>query len=236
MTPAESTPRKADAPTGQGDVVKEGELATAPASSSRRPASAPATWSSTLLAGSSFGYTLMWAAVIGCLVKISLAEATGRWHLATGRTIFEGWRSLGAWTTVYFAVYVVVWGFVYGATAMSSSALPLVSLFPGGPGLKTWAVVTGLLGLLVVWFGRYAVVEKVMMVFVGVMFVVVVFVAVRVGPDCARRAGRPVADPAGRLGAVHHGPRRRRRRHDHHGRLRLLGERQGLDQPAGGSG
>ena len=69
----------------------------------------------TLIAGSKFGYTLMWAAVIGCLVKISLAEATGRWHLATGRTIFDGWRSLGSWTTVYFAVYVVIWGFVYGA-------------------------------------------------------------------------------------------------------------------------
>lgn len=32
----------------------------------------------TLIAGSSFGYTLLWAAVIGCLVKISLAEACGR--------------------------------------------------------------------------------------------------------------------------------------------------------------
>jgi len=138
---------------------------------------------STLLAGGTFGYTLMWAAVIGCLVKISLAEATGRWHLATGRTIFEGWRALGPWTTVYFAVYVVVWGFVYGATAMSSSALPIVSLFPDGPGLKTWAVITGVVGLAVVWFGRYAFVEKIMMVFVGVMFVIVVYVAVRVSPN-----------------------------------------------------
>ena len=29
----------------------------------------------TLIAGSNFGYTLLWAAVLGCLVKISLAEA-----------------------------------------------------------------------------------------------------------------------------------------------------------------
>ncbi|GAA2954297.1 Nramp family divalent metal transporter [Streptomyces enissocaesilis] len=137
----------------------------------------------TLIAGSKFGYTLMWAAVIGCVVKIALAEAAGRWHLATGRTLFEGWRSLGQWTTVYFAVYVVVWGFVYGATAMSSSALPVVALFPDGPSLKTWAVVMGLIGLVFVWFNQYAVFEKVMTVLVGVMFVVVVYVAVRVGPD-----------------------------------------------------
>ncbi|WP_069172036.1 Nramp family divalent metal transporter [Streptomyces griseus] len=137
----------------------------------------------TLVAGSRFGYTLMWAAVIGCLVKISLAEAVGRWHLATGRTLFDGWRGLGGWTTVYFAVYVVVWGFVYGATAMSSSALPVVALFPDGPGLKTWAIVMGLAGLVFVWFNQYAVFEKVMTVLVGVMFVVVVYVAARVAPD-----------------------------------------------------
>ncbi|MFG2920577.1 Nramp family divalent metal transporter [Streptomyces sp. NPDC048305] len=137
----------------------------------------------TLIAGSKFGYTLMWAAVIGCLVKISLAEAVGRWHLATGRTLFDGWRTLGGWTTVYFAVYVVIWGFVYGATAMSSSALPLVALFPDGPGLKVWAILTGLTGLVFVWFNRYAVFEKAMTVLVGVMFVVVVYVAIRVAPD-----------------------------------------------------
>ncbi|WP_406146273.1 Nramp family divalent metal transporter [Streptomyces sp. NBC_01012] len=137
----------------------------------------------TLIAGSKFGYTLMWAAVIGCLVKISLAEAVGRWHLATGRTLFDGWRTLGGWTTGYFAVYVVVWGFVYGATAMSSSALPVVALFPDGPGLKTWAIITGLIGLVFVWFNQYAVFEKVMTVLIGVMFVVVVYVAIRVAPD-----------------------------------------------------
>ncbi|MFB7969454.1 Nramp family divalent metal transporter [Streptomyces rubiginosohelvolus] len=137
----------------------------------------------TLIAGSKFGYTLMWAAVIGCVVKISLAEAAGRWHLATGRTLFDGWRSLGPWTRVYFAIYVVVWGFIYGATAMSSSALPIVALFPDGPGLKFWAIVTGLIGLAFVWFNRYAVFEKVMTVLIGIMFVVVVYVAIRVVPD-----------------------------------------------------
>uniref|UniRef100_UPI0004DF0D04 Nramp family divalent metal transporter n=1 Tax=Sciscionella sediminilitoris TaxID=1445613 RepID=UPI0004DF0D04 len=79
----------------------------------------------TLIAGSRFGYTLLWAAVIGCLVKIGLAEAVGRWHLATGETMYSGWRSLGRWTSWYFGPYIVVWGFVYGATAMSAVALPL---------------------------------------------------------------------------------------------------------------
>ncbi|MET9803471.1 Nramp family divalent metal transporter [Streptomyces sp. NPDC006368] len=136
----------------------------------------------TLIAGSKFGYTLLWAAVIGCVVKISLAEAAGRWHLATGRTLFDGWRSLGAWTTVYFVGYVIVWGFVYGAAAMSSSALPLSALFPDVMDLKWWAVLCGLTGLVFVWFNRYAVFEKVMTILVGVMFVITVYLAIRVTP------------------------------------------------------
>ncbi|GAA4903059.1 Nramp family divalent metal transporter [Streptomyces coeruleoprunus] len=137
----------------------------------------------TLIAGSKFGYTLLWAAVIGCLVKISLAEAAGRWHLATGRTLFDGWRSLGRWTTVYFAGYVIVWGFVYGAAAMSSSALPLAALFPDTLGVKWWAIICGLVGLVFVWFNRYAVFEKVMTFLVGLMFLVTVYLAVRVTPN-----------------------------------------------------
>ncbi|WFB86161.1 MULTISPECIES: Nramp family divalent metal transporter [Streptomyces] len=137
----------------------------------------------TLIAGSNFGYTLLWAAVIGCLVKISLAEACGRWHLATGRTLFDGWASLGRWTTWFFAVYAVIWGFVYGAAAMSSSALPLQALFPDVMGLEWWGIASGLVGLVFVWFNKYNVFEKVMTVLVGVMFVVTVYLAIRVTPN-----------------------------------------------------
>ncbi|MFF3329111.1 Nramp family divalent metal transporter [Streptomyces sp. NPDC002888] len=137
----------------------------------------------TLIAGSNFGYTLLWAAIVGCLVKISLAEAAGRWHLSTGSTLFDGWASLGRWTTYFFAAYVVIWGFVYGAAAMSSSALPLQALFPDVMDLKWWAVACGVVGLVFVWFNKYAVFEKVMTVLVGVMFVVTVYLAIRVTPN-----------------------------------------------------
>ncbi|MFE1801433.1 Nramp family divalent metal transporter [Streptomyces sp. NPDC059517] len=140
----------------------------------------------TLIAGSNFGYTLLWAAVIGCLVKISLAEAAGRWHLSTGRTLFDGWASLGRWTSWFFVAYVVIWGFVYGAAAMSSSGLPLQALFPDVMDLKWWAILTGLVGLVFVWFNKYAVFEKVMTVLVGVMFVVTVYLAIRVTPNLGK--------------------------------------------------
>ena len=105
----------------------------------------------TLAAGSRYGYMLLWAVVLGVVLKIVLVEGAGRYTLATGKTIFEGWRSLGRWPVWYFGPYIIIWGFVYGASAMSSTALPLAALFPSVP-LWVFAVGTGIAGFIMIWF------------------------------------------------------------------------------------
>ncbi|GAA1196335.1 Nramp family divalent metal transporter [Prauserella alba] len=136
----------------------------------------------TMVAGSRYGYTLLWAVIVGTIFKIALAEAVGRWHLTSGRTMLSGWRTLGRWVLVYFGAYALVWGFVYGATAMSASGLPLNALFPALD-VRYWAMLSGVVGFVLVWFGRYAVIEKVMTALVGVMFVSVVGTAILVTPN-----------------------------------------------------
>ncbi|QNE05685.1 Nramp family divalent metal transporter [Croceicoccus marinus] len=136
----------------------------------------------TLIAGSRFGYALLWAAILGCIVKIALSEGSARYHLATGSTILAGWQSLGRWTGWYFGIYVVVWGFIYGATAMSATALPLTALFPVLP-LTGWAILTGLAGFAFVFFNRYERLEGLIKILVAVMFVVIVSLAVLAAPD-----------------------------------------------------
>ena len=151
----------------------------------------------TLIAGSRFGYALLWAAVVGCIVKIALSEGSARYHLATGRTIFQGWRSLGAWTSWYFGFYILVWGFIYGATAMSATALPLTALFPILP-LPAWAVIAGLTSFLFVALNRYETFETVMKVLVAIMFVVMVGLAILVAPGIGDVLGGLVPSlPAG---------------------------------------
>ncbi|MBD3914042.1 Nramp family divalent metal transporter [Nocardioides hwasunensis] len=136
----------------------------------------------TLIAGQKFGYTLLWCVVVGCVMKIVLVEGAGRYSLATGRTIFEGWRSLGPWTTWYFGPYIVVWGFVYGAAAMAGTGLALAGL-TGVLSVTWWGILSGLLGLALVWSGRYSVFEKVLAAFVGVMFVTMVGAALLTLPN-----------------------------------------------------
>jgi Mn2+/Fe2+ NRAMP family transporter len=136
----------------------------------------------TLVAGSKYGYALLWCAVVGCVLKIVLVEGAGRFSLATGRTIYEGWASLGRWTYYYFGPYIVIWGFVYGAAAMSGTGLALHALFPA-LGVKAWGILSGLCGLALVWTGRYGLFEKVLSAMVLMMFVSMVMAAALTLPN-----------------------------------------------------
>ncbi|GAA4837182.1 Nramp family divalent metal transporter [Actinomycetospora corticicola] len=136
----------------------------------------------TMVAGAEYGTALLWAALLGTVLKLALGEGVGRWHLASGSTLLDGWRRLGRWATGFFAVYIVIWGFVYGATAMSAVGLPLNALF-GGLSVRYWAMIAGVLGLALVWAQRYQVFERFITVLVALKFVTVVSVAVLVAPD-----------------------------------------------------
>ncbi len=142
----------------------------------------------TMVAGAQFGTALLWAAVLGAVLKLALAEGVGRWHLASGSTLLDGWRRLGRWATIFFGVYIAIWGFVYGATAMSAVGLPLNALF-GGLDVRYWAMIAGVLGLALVWVQRYHVFEKLITVLVLIKFVSVVSVAFLVAPDLTALAG-----------------------------------------------
>lgn len=136
----------------------------------------------TMVAGSRYGMALLWAAVLGTLLKIALAEGVGRWSLGSGATMLDGWRRLGYWATVFFGAYILIWGFVYGATAMSAVGLPLNALL-GGLSVQWWAMIAGVIGLALVWAQRYRMFEKFITVLVLIKFITVVSVAVLVLPD-----------------------------------------------------
>lgn len=136
----------------------------------------------TLIAGSKYGYLLLWCVVVGCVLKIVLVEGAGRYTLATGRTIFEGWASLGKWTSWYFGPYIVIWGFVYGAAAMAGTGLALYALMPA-LSVTWWGVISGIVGLVLVFSGRYAIFEKVCAALVGLMFVSMMSAAVLTVPN-----------------------------------------------------
>lgn len=65
---------------------------------------------------------------------------------------------------------------------MSSAALPLAAVFPFLP-LWGWAILMGLAGFAMVWWGAYATFEKITAVLVGLMFITVVGLAIIATPN-----------------------------------------------------
>lgn len=144
-----------------------------------------------LVAGTNYGLVFVWAILIGAVLKFALNEGVGRFHLTSGKTILEGWHAMGKWATGYFGVYSVIWGFVYGAAGTASCALAASVLFPQ-LSLTQWAIIHGLLGFVLVWWGKYKTFENVMNILVGIMFIAVVGSACLVIPQLGDVLGTAV--------------------------------------------
>ena len=140
-----------------------------------------------LVAGAKYNTTFIWAIVLGVIIKLCLVEGMGRWYMATGTTIVQGWHSLSRWASGYFIGYLFIVMFFYGAAITSASALAVDALFPGVLSVTGWAIIHGVAGFAILLIGRYGVFEKMMAFFVGLMFITVVglglFLAPSVGVD-----------------------------------------------------
>ena len=139
---------------------------------------------SSLTAGTEFGTVLIWAIILGAALKFALTEGLGRWYMATRTTVLDGWHIMGWWATGYFMVYLALVTFFFGAAAPSASALAVTAMFPGVMPLWAWAILHSVVfGFLICIIGQYELFERVMKVFVGLMFVTVVGLAILLVPN-----------------------------------------------------
>jgi len=135
------------------------------------------------VAGAKYGIAILWAAVVGALLKFTLNEGLARWQLATGTTLLEGWvRRLPRFWSVYFFVYLLLWSFIVAGALMSATGLAVHALVPA-ISVEAGGAVQSLLAALLVLFGRYRLLEAMMKFFIALMFAVVLYCAVALQPD-----------------------------------------------------
>lgn len=140
------------------------------------------------LAGSRLGVVVAWTAIAGAILKWVLNEGVARWQMATGTTLLEGWTDrLGAWIRWVFLVYLLIWSLVTGGALVSACGVAGYGLFSPGLDPETariiWGVAHSMVGVVLVLAGGYRLFEKLMAVFIGVMFVAVIATAVLIRPD-----------------------------------------------------
>lgn len=134
-------------------------------------------------AGSQLGLTVLWAVVVGALVKLVLNEQLARWQLATGTTILEGAISkLGPVVWAVFGAYLLLWSPFVAVALMKACGAVLSAMVPIGPSWP-YAVGCSLLGLVMVWVGGFALFQRVMAACIALMFVVVLVCAIVATPD-----------------------------------------------------
>ena len=134
-------------------------------------------------AGAQFGTMLLWAVVFGGILKYVLTEGIGRWQLATGTTLLEGWIDrLPRFLSWYFFAYMILWTFITAAAMMAACGLAAYAFFPA-LSVGWWGAIHAVIALVIVWFGVYDGLEAAMKFFIGLMFLTVLYCAIRVMPD-----------------------------------------------------
>lgn len=137
------------------------------------------------VSGAQYGAAVLWAALVGALVKFALNEGIARWQLATGTTLLEGWGlHLHRFVLVGFAIYLVLWTVVVAGALIAACGLAAHAIVPQLP-VAGWGVLHSLAALMLVYIGQYALFERLMKGFITLMFVTVVACAVLVRPDIA---------------------------------------------------
>lgn len=133
--------------------------------------------------GAKYGVVIIWAAIVGAVIKFFLNEGIARWQLSTGTTMIEGWKQkFHPLVSMYFLAYLFLWSFIVGGALIAACGLAAHAMMPF-LSIKTWGVIHSLVAVALVYAGRYQLVETMMKIFIAMMFVVVVVSAVMSGPD-----------------------------------------------------
>ena len=148
-------------------------------------------------AGAEFGYQLLWAVAFSVFATIVLQQMAARLGIATGTGLSESLRSSIANT----ALRVCALGLVLVAIFIGNSAYQTGNILGAATGLlsafsatevdgsKFWfdqnvaVVVVAALALLVIWIGRFDVLQGLLTILVVLMSLLFVVAAIRSGPD-----------------------------------------------------
>jgi Mn2+/Fe2+ NRAMP family transporter len=139
--------------------------------------------------GSKLGLAVLWAVVVGAVLKFVVNEGVARWQLATETTLLEGVaRHIGRWAIGLFVLFLLLWTYFVASALMSASGVAMQAIWPlDNPqrGKIVYGIAHSAIAVALAQLGGYVWFERIMKVCVAVMFCVVVGTAVAIAPDWA---------------------------------------------------
>lgn len=137
------------------------------------------------VSGARFGTAILWAAVIGAIIKYVINENLARWQLVTGTTLLEGWiHRLPRFVSIYFLLYLLLWSFIVAGALISATGLAAHAMIPS-ISVEAWGMMHSIVAAAIVWFGAYRQIELIMKLMIAMMFTVVIICAAMLLPTSA---------------------------------------------------
>lgn len=138
-------------------------------------------------AGSLLGTAILWAVIVGAVLKYVVTEGIARWQLATGTTLLEGltirFGRAAAWL---FLLYLFLFTYFVGAAVMSACGVTLHAMIPlfndAADGKIFFGVLSSIAGLILICKGGYQLFEKAMQLCIGAMFFTVIITTALLWP------------------------------------------------------
>lgn len=158
----------------------------------------PGTVVTASLAGAQYGYALIWALVFSVFATMVLQEMAARLGIVTGRGLGENLRDLVQhpllrWPLLLLVVAAIVGGNIaYQGGNISGAAMGADALFANSgflqswrahTGINLWALVLGSTAAMVLWFGRYQLIERCLISLVVLMSLAFISCMLLTKPD-----------------------------------------------------
>ncbi len=125
-------------------------------------------------AGASYGFELVWAVVLINVFKYPFFEFGYRYTAATGKSLLEGYRELGRWAIVIYFV-LNFFSSIVNFAAVTIVMGGLASHFFGlGLGITAVSAVMLFIVLLLLFIGRYALLDSLMKILIVVLSILTV--------------------------------------------------------------
>lgn len=146
----------------------------------------PGTVTTASIAGGSFGFALLWALVFSVIATFVLQEMASRLGIATGNGLAQAIGNQFSGMAKFIVIVLIVSAIglgnaAYQAGNLTGAALGLTSV--AGGHIRYWVWALALVAATLLYFGRYGVLEKVLVGLVGVMSLVFFATMLMASPD-----------------------------------------------------
>lgn len=129
-------------------------------------------------AGAEFGFELVWVILLINLLKYPFFEFGPRYASATGETLLDGYNRLGKWAVYLYVALTLLTMFTLQAAVTAVTAGIYSSVFTGFlPDVKTWIYFLLIALALIVSFGKYSLLDKIIK-FIIVLLAISTIIAV----------------------------------------------------------